>query len=207
MNNDENQSNYWKPDETPTPIESVENIAQPAIEQEALNNEEELLESPRISETNNITTPVDWMAPEYFVGQKGKLWYLILAIVAIIFILISIFVFQSYTFAVLVLVMAISLVVYARRPPQEIKYTLSVKQGLYIGDKLYNLQDYKSFSLVQGVDHNSIELIPIKRFSPGVLVYFPSEVGEKIIDILASRLPMEESKPDLMDKIIKKLNI
>ena len=225
MNNDGNQSNYWKPEvpsEDNAPLESQEIISS----QPPINNESQLSDSSEAttedasiqvdenieSQTNenentDVTIPVDWIAPEYFVGAKGKMWYFLLGIMAAVFIAVSIFLFQSYSFAILVLVMAIALVVYTKRPPQEIKYTLSVQQGLYIGDKLYNLQDYKSFSIVQNNNRNFIELIPIKRFSPALSVYFPQDAGERIVDILASRLPMEQTKPDIMDKIIEKLRI
>lgn len=223
MNNDGNQSNYWKPEvpsEDNAPLESQEIISS----QPPINNESQLSDSSeattedasiqadeniesQTNENTDVTIPVDWIAPEYFVGAKGKMWYFLLGIIAAAFIAVSIFVFQSYSFAVLVLVMAIALVVYTKRPPQEIKYTLSVQQGLYIGDKLYNLQDYKSFSIVQNNNRNFIELIPIKRFSPALSVYFPQDAGERIVDILASRLPMEQTKPDIMDKIIEKLRI
>jgi len=50
-------------------------------------------------------------------------------------------------------------------------------------------------------------LIPIKRFAPGVSVYFPDEVGEKVVDILGSRLPMENLKLDMIDIIVRKLHL
>lgn len=163
--------------------------------------------SPAKEASQPLLTPISWVAPEYYAGTKNKTWYLIFGIVVIALMAVSIFILHSWSFAILIAVMAVSLVVYSHRPATEIKYTLSVKQGLYVGDRLYNLQDFKAFSLVREGGHNSIMLIPVKRFAPGVSVYFPTEMGEEIIDILASRLPMEESKPDFMDKIVSKLKI
>jgi hypothetical protein len=50
-------------------------------------------------------------------------------------------------------------------------------------------------------------LIPTKRFAPGVSVYFPTEVGEQIVDILGQRLPMENLKLDLVDVVVRKLRL
>jgi len=103
--------------------------------------------------------------------------------------------------------MAASVIVYSRRPPRSIQYTLSGKQGLYIGERLYNLADFKAFGLIRDGEHHSIMLIPIKRFAPGVSVYFPEEAGEKIVDILGLRLPMEILKLDAIDIIVRKLRL
>ena len=103
--------------------------------------------------------------------------------------------------------MAIALVVYIRRPPRDIQYTLSGQQGLYVGDRLYHLTDFKAFGLIRDGEHHSIMLIPIKRFAPGVSVYFPEEVGEQIVDILGQRLPMETLKLDPIDVLIRKLRL
>jgi hypothetical protein len=61
--------------------------------------------------------------------------------------------------------------------------------------------------VIQDGDHHSIMLIPTKRFSPGVSVYFPEEVGEQIVDILGQRLPMENLKLDVIDIVVRKLRL
>jgi hypothetical protein len=50
-------------------------------------------------------------------------------------------------------------------------------------------------------------LIPTKRFSPGLSVYFPEEAGERIVDILGTRLPMETLKLDAIDIIVRRLRL
>ena len=50
-------------------------------------------------------------------------------------------------------------------------------------------------------------LTPRKRFSPRVTVYFPEAQGEEIVDAFGARLPMEEVKLDMLDKLIKFLRI
>lgn len=151
--------------------------------------------------------PVSWTAKEYVELSKGSGWYIIFALVVLGLIAVDIFLLKSITFSVLVVVMAISLIVYARRPPREIQYTLSGKQGLYIGDTLHHLSEFRAFGLIQDGDHHSIMLIPVKRFAPGVSVYFPEEAGEQIVDILGQRLPMETLKLDVIDVIVRKLRL
>lgn len=152
--------------------------------------------------------PIHWQSEEYVQEKKGGLWFIFLIIFALGFIALDVFIMKSYTFSVLVIVMVLALIVYSRRPPKVIDYTLSGAQGLYVGEKLYHFSEFKEFGVIK--DHNgrnSIMLIPIKRFSLGVSVYFPDELGEKIVDIFGARLPMKTMKLDTIDIIIRKLHL
>jgi hypothetical protein len=162
--------------------------------------------TPAGSESSKLK-PVTWSAEEYIQGDKNILWYIIFAVVALGLIAVDVFLIKSYTFSILTVVMATAVVVYASRPPRTITYALSVNQGLYIEDKLYRFDEFKAFGVIKDGDRHSIMLIPVKRFSPGVSVYFPEESGELIVDILGSRLPMENLKLDLIDILVRKLRL
>lgn len=213
------QSNYWQhdsddkdvnlgqpPEAIDTPVETPENTEMYA----PVETEEP---APDLNTGNEYKRPVvndqavHWNATEYISQDKNGLWFVIFFIVVLIFIAIDLLFLKSYTFSALVVVMAIAVVVFSRRPPRAIDYTLSEDQGLYVGEKLYHFSEFKSFGFIKEQEHNSIMLIPIKRFSPGISVYFPEEVGEEIIDILGARLPMENLKLDIIDIIVRKLRL
>lgn len=166
----------------------------------------ELVPDSQTSNESDYMTPVHWQAVEYIQREKTALWYIFLAIITAALMLIAVLWMRSWSFAVLVPVMSVALIVYARRPPHEVPYTLS-RQGLHVGDMLYPYTDFKSFTLISGDDQHQIMLVPIKRFKPGVSVYFPEEVGERIVDMLAARLPMREQHLDAVDRLIRKLRI
>lgn len=151
--------------------------------------------------------PVSWTANEYVDLPKGVIWYGAAVAVVLALIAVDIFFLKSYTFSVLLVVMAVALFIYSSRPPRSIQYTLSGRQGLYVGEKLYHLSEFRSFGLIDDDGHHSIMLIPVKRFAPGVSVYFPEEAGEQIVDILGQRLPMETIKLDVFDIVIRKLRL
>ena len=151
-------------------------------------------------------TPVRWQASEYIQRDKGLVWYVVFGLIVVILMVIAIVVMRAWTFAVLIPVMAAALIVYTRRPPRVISYTLS-RQGLHINDQLHSFAEFKNFTVIHGDDEYSVLLVPTKRFKPGVSVYFPEEAGEAVVDMLAARLPMEESRLDLVDRIIRKLRI
>lgn len=163
-------------------------------------------ESVDPDESEDDTPLLRWQGTEYLHRERGILWFVLLAIVSLGFMALAIFAFNSPTFAVLVPVMAVALVVYAKRQPTVLNYTLS-RKGLHINDRLYGYDQFKSFGVV---DHNgtrSIMLVPRKRFQVGQVLYFPEEIGEQLVDMLAARLPMKEIFPDAVDRLLAKLHL
>ncbi|MDN5275217.1 MAG: hypothetical protein JWP06_1118 [Candidatus Saccharibacteria bacterium] len=150
--------------------------------------------------------PVRWQAHEYVHHEKSPIWFIIFAIVVTAFMAVAVFVIKDISFAILVPVMAAALLVYANRPPRLLDYTLS-RHGLHINDRLYSFADFKGFRVIHDGEEYSVMLIPIKRFKPGVSVYFPEEAGEAIVDMLGGRLPMQDFQLDIVDKIIRKLRL
>lgn len=204
-------NNYWQQPTEPTPepekpAEPTE-MYTPTPETEPTPTPEPVPENTETPQTPVIEEPVHWSANEYIHEEKNWIWFVLFAVVIIAFIAVDIFFLKSYTFSALVVVMAIAVIIYSRRPPRTIDYTLSGDQGLYVGEKLYHFSEFKAFGLITDREHHSIMLIPTKRFAPGVSVYFPEEAGEKIVDILGARLPMEDLKLDVIDKIVRKLRL
>ncbi len=199
MQNDQN--NYWQKDKE---LDEITEVYQPDNDQETQitdGSQEQIIEDS----VNNIS--VHWAASEYVNQEKDWLWFLSFGVIVALFIAFDIFVLKEFTFSILVVVMAIAIMILSKRPPRMINYTLTGNQGLYIDDKLYHFGDFKAFGLLKDHGQHSIMLIPTKRFSPGVSVYFPEEVGEKIVDILGNRLPMEQLKLDFIDIIVQKIRL
>jgi hypothetical protein len=162
--------------------------------------------SPEEVSTPTSAEPVRWQATEYIHHDKSALWFVIFGIIVVVIMAIAIIFIRSITFDILVPVMAASLLVYAYRPPRLIDYTLS-RQGLHVNDRLYPFSEFKGFGVVRDGGEYSVMLLPVKRFKPGVSVYFPEEAGEAIVDMLGVRLPMQELHLDIVDQIIRKLRL
>jgi hypothetical protein len=148
---------------------------------------------------------IRWQAHEELEYDRNGIWYMIFAAVTVLLIGIGVFL-QAWTFAVLVLVMAIALFLYTRRPPQLITYILS-RKGLHINDQLNHFESFKEFGILTDGNNHSLFLVPRKRFQPGTTVYFPEEIGEPLVDLLAARLPMRNMKLDIIDRLIRMLRI
>jgi len=196
MKPDEEKQNYWQ-----------ESTSEPAAQQPDVESVEPETLEQQIRKPGSPEDPVSWTAHEYVHIDKSPIWFVLFVIIVLGLIAVDVFLLKSWTFSALVIVMAVAVIIYTRRPPRELTYTLSAKQGLYISERLYHFDEFKSFGLIKDGEHNSIMLIPTKRFSPGVSVYFPEEAGERIVDILGQRLPMEELKLDIIDIVVRKLRL
>ncbi len=160
-----------------------------------------MVKSTQVAKTDIIT----WEAEEYLVREKTTWWYVGLIAVGLVLSGISVWL-QWWSFLAVVILSVVALLIYAMRPPRVLRYSLSNK-GISEDNKLYDYSEFKSFGIVQEGEHFAIALTPMKRFSPRMMVYFPQAQGEEIVDAFGERLPMEEVKLDLLDRLIKFLRI
>ena len=161
---------------------------------------------PSPSDGIDLTEPIAWNAPEGVRVQRGAVWYVLFAIVLAGLMALAILVFQNWTFAILLPIMAVALFVLSNKNPQTINYAISPK-GIYIADTLHDFSEFRAFGLLHENDQHSILLPPTKRFSPGLTIYFSEAEGEKIVDMLGARLPMQEIKPDALEKFIRLIKL
>lgn len=201
------QAPYVVPEKTPADGPVVTLTPEPPLVDAVSLQPEHLRSDDGVTLSNEpAVEPVRWQAQEYIQHDKGYLWFVIFAAAFLVLMAIAILFIKSITFNILVPVMAVALYVYVNRPPRMIDYTLS-RKGLHINDALYPFADFKGFGVVHDGKEYSVLLLPVKRFKPGVSVYFPEEAGEAIVDMLGARLPMQELHLDVVDRIIRKLRI
>jgi len=152
-----------------------------------------------------IDEPVIWQAHEFIHREKGTGWFIAFGVVILALIAISVLT-QAWSFTVLIVVIALVVIVYTRRPPRELTYSIT-DEGLTIDGTLHKFSTFKSFGIIHDGEEYSVMLIPTQRFQPGVSVYFPEEAGEDIVDMLGSRLPMKDLKLDAVDRVVRLLRL
>ena len=147
---------------------------------------------------------VQWQASEYVHHAKSPAWIGMLVVVAVALLALSVFWLRSWSFSILVVVGAIGMAVMGLRRPRVRQYSLNA-QGISIDDKNYSYADFHSFSVLPDGAFYTAIIIPVKRFMPALTIYFSEDLGEKIVDILSSHLPLEDRQPDLIDNIMGKI--
>ncbi len=148
---------------------------------------------------------VSWEAEEYIIRDHNTWWYIGLFVVTILLSALAIL-FQGWTFLVLIILSVITILIYFSRLPRKIHYELD-NSGLKEEKNFHKYEEYRAFGILKEGEHYSAVLIPKKRFGLQVKIYFPEGSGEAIVDQLGNHLPMEEVKPDFLDKIVNFLRI
>jgi len=148
---------------------------------------------------------ITWEAEEYLVREHNLGWYFGLLIITTGLVALAVWL-RWWTFLILIVLSVVAILVTSLRPPRKINYTLN-QDGLTEGKLIHRYEDYRAFGIMKEGSHYSAVLIPKKRFSINVKVYFPTGSGEAIVDALGARLPMEEVKLDFLDKIVNFLRI
>lgn len=150
-------------------------------------------------------SPISWEAQEYIVKDHHAGWYVGLFLVTLALGALAVWL-RAWTFLALIVISVITILIYALRPPRTLQYHID-NEGLTEGNTLHKYEDFRAFGITEESGHYSAVLIPKKRFGVSVKVYFPEGSGEPIVDFLGNHLPMEEIKPDLLDKLINFLRI
>ena len=150
-------------------------------------------------------SPVSWQAQEYLTMEHHAGWYVGLAVVGIGLSALAIW-FRGWTFLALIIVSIIAILVFSLRPPRVISYHIDNK-GIKEGATFHPYSNFRAFGITKDGEHYSAVLIPKKRLGLQVKIYFPEGSGEGIVDHLGNHLPMEEVRPDLLDKLVKFLRI
>lgn len=193
--------------------EQVKKKAKEAEVVETPREEAVKIAAPETTQTKNAgeamrgaaKTEISWEAEEYIVRDKNAGWYVGMVVVGLLLSALAIWL-QAWTFLAVIVLSVVALLVYTLRPPRMLHYSLT-ERGLSEGEHLYNYDDFKAFGVLKEGQHFAIVLTPRKRFSPRVTVFFPEAQGEAIVDAFGARLPMEEVRLDVLDRLIKFLRI
>jgi len=167
-----------------------------------------LAESPKFSageqkpQSTKASDTVSWTASEFIAHQKSAGWYGVLGIVAFIFATTIYLLTRDVITTGFVIFGAFVLGYYASRQPRELQYRLD-GNGVSIGDKHYDYEAFRSFSIVTEGAFSSIIFMPLKRFAPLRAIYFAPVEEDRIINLLTPHLPFEDYTHDAVDRLMR----
>jgi hypothetical protein len=148
---------------------------------------------------------IRWTASEFIDHQKTSSWFLGLAgaglVVAAVVYLLTQDIFATIIIAILAFIFGIG----AARKPRILEYSIG-GAGITVGERYAPYEEFRSFAVVSEGAIESIILLPTKRWSPPLSVYFAPDDGEKIIDTLSAFVPFENHEPGLIDKFLHRIH-
>lgn len=197
------------PSPTPDPIPAADPVVNSPVSPIAVPPVDEAPDNTMVAEeVDNASDDIlTWTAAERTSVARSPLWFILFFAVVLALAGVSIFFLKSWSFTLLIVVMAVAFAVYVLRPPEVMTYSLSMRQGLYVGEKLHPFAEFKAFGVIKDGNENIVMFLPRKRFAPSVTALFPTEVGERLVDIAGQILPMESVKLDVVDLIVRKLRM
>ncbi len=147
---------------------------------------------------------VAWSASEYISHQKSAGWYIALIVASLLAAGMVLLITSDWVTFGVILVVASLFGVFAARKPQVLDYQV-YPAGIVIHGKEYHFDDFKSFAVHAEAALPSVYFMPVKRFMPGLSVYFPPDQGEKIVQTLSDYLPRDDKGPDPVDRLMKRV--
>lgn len=147
---------------------------------------------------------VTWTASEFIAHDKPFGWYAALGLAATAFAGAVYLISRDFISVGVVLVAAALFGFYAKHKPRQMEYRLD-SNGLSVGQKRFRYGNFRSFAVVEENAISSIVFMPLKRFAMPTTIYYPPEEEDKIVGVLADRLPMEQRGHDAIDKLMHRV--
>lgn len=168
--------------------------------------EEPAAPQPDLPEDDDVdpAQTIAWTASEFIVHAKSFGWYAGLTAAAIAGAVIVFFVTKDAVSVGVVVVSAILLGIYGRHQPRQLEYRLGI-HGLKIGQRSFEYTQFRSFSVVPEDAFSSIVFMPLKRFAIPITIYYAPEDEDRIVKLLADRLPLEEGGHDAVDRLMQRI--
>ena len=162
-----------------------------------------------ISDTNNTlnketeaTKAFNWVALDSHMESKTFGWYLILFLIALICAGGFYYLTKDTITSSVIVIAAIFIAIYASRKPKEINYLMDA-HGFKVKDREYIFGNFRSFSIVNQNNHQSLMLAPLKRFSPYIFLSLDTGNADKVINTVSDILPLEKSDNDLFERFLR----
>jgi hypothetical protein len=158
----------------------------------------------RQAETVNSQKEVRWTASEFVSHEKNSSWYFILGIVTVVLCLVVFIFTHQYISVGVIVVMATAFGIYANIKPKTLEYLID-SSGVSVDNKHYNYENFKIVEIIEGGVVPSVNLVPVKRFSVPVTLYFLPQQEDLILEILGEFLPSEVKRLEAIDRVVARL--
>jgi hypothetical protein len=156
-----------------------------------------------IEELRDNEVAFSWQASEYVHHHKGMGWYAgMFGGLAVILVIIALL--RDWITIGAFLVMGAALFIYARKPPRTLMYELTPK-GITIEGKPHLFTEFRSFGVLKEEEWHTIDLEPIKRFSPRLNILFDPDDFDSIVSHLELHLPRTDRDPDVIERLTRYL--
>lgn len=155
-------------------------------------------------EEPNLDLPhIEWTASEYIANPKSAGWFMLLAVGSILLAAGIYFVTKDYVSTGVIALLGVIVGIFAARQPRVLRYVID-NTGIYIGERFYPYATFKTFSVADSQAIHHISLEPLRRFMPPLVIHYDPDDEGKITETLASYLPYQPYRRDIVDSITRR---
>lgn len=147
---------------------------------------------------------VTWEAPEFRYREKGKDWYISVAIISVCLIVAAAqFEYFNFIFLTLLSVTAISFLIMAAKKPSIIAFEVN-NRWIRVGDEKIYFRDLDSY-FIDRDDPLGTQMLVLKKehFSPLLVLPLPEEYVDEVEFLVEKELPEKELHEPLFMKILE----
>jgi len=157
-----------------------------------------------ISDQTDKGETISWTAPEFISYEKNSIWYIYVAVFAVVLSVVVYVLMKDVITMAVVIVLSVVFAVYGSRKPRQIPYKVD-SSGFSIGEKSYSYEEFRMFNIQEEGQYISVNFMPLKRFAINVSLYFSVNDQEKILSALDGKLPYEHQSPSLIDDLMRRI--
>ena len=150
------------------------------------------------------TDELSWSAPEFEKHPKPASWYAGLAAIAILVSAIAYLINHDIITIVVVLMSAALFGYVASRDPRIMRYSVN-SNGVFIGERFYAYAQFSAFTVVEQANSLTIDLVPLKRFSPMLSISYTSEIEPDLLNLVSQHLPYANHKRSLTEDLMHRI--
>ena len=147
---------------------------------------------------------VTWTASEFIEHHKSAGWYMVLLLIGLAVCTGLYFLTKDKITVGAIAVCFLVFGIVAGRKPRVLPYRID-HDGLTVGKRLYTYDEFKAFAVIDEGTFSSITFLPLKRFSPGLNIYYAPEDEARILEALSTYLPVEQGKLDLFEALMRRV--
>ena len=156
-------------------------------------------------EPKQVEDTITWSASDSIGHERGVLWHVTLFVITMAVVGVSIWL-KQWTLGILAVIILVAILVVTKKPVHELTYELS-SEGLKIDEAKHGFNEYRAFGVKKDGALWQLVLLPVKRFGLPTAMFINEDQGEKIVDFVGARLPMEKVEMDTADKISRRLKL
>ena len=146
---------------------------------------------------------ISWTAPEFIQYEKGRSWFVMLAIISAALVIIALLM-QNYLFALIIVMAAFLIYVQAAKRPKEITFMIS-SEGITIDEKTYPFGEFRSFWIFEEPELRYANLLSKRLTQPQIHLPLAEQDPQIIRRALIDFIPEKKQEETFSDIIARKI--